>query len=323
MGIGDRARAAQDGSSAPCRRRVMRLPYHVSHQSHGNAKMPGLKWTSPVRARRRRPPRAAHGRAGISKMNIACTTRGIGCTREPCRTDPESGRINLTSCSLAAARASSAELSARTCSELGWRDGGTFGSARACARASDAPALARGCSGLVSWTAARDACADAGARLCTLDELAADEARGTGCGYDAEFVWSVDGVRRLGRPLLRGRGARDRRRRRRRRAVRRARGRAARAVLRGRAAGAAAARGGYGYGYDDDGYGNCADTDESATDPRRLPLRDYTDDGGVWMRMAGLAPGAATTTTTSLRTRCAARAAAAPARMLFRQRRNV
>merc|ERR1712185_141181 len=35
-------------------------------------------------------------------------------------------------------------------------------------------------------------CSDAGARLCTAAELRADCTRGTGCGHDAQLVWSSD-----------------------------------------------------------------------------------------------------------------------------------
>ena len=77
--------------------------------------------------------------------------------------------------------------SALTCADLGWSNGDAFGDARVCG-ASDALPLA-GCSGLVNWTAALEVCQSAGARLCAADELSA--ARGTGCGYDDESVWSA------------------------------------------------------------------------------------------------------------------------------------
>lgn len=38
--------------------------------------------------------------------------------------------------------------------------------------------------------AARDFCEGAGARLCSGAEHLNDEARGTGCSYDAEYLWS-------------------------------------------------------------------------------------------------------------------------------------
>lgn len=47
-----------------------------------------------------------------------------------------------------------------------------------------------GCSGALTQTDANSFCVDAGARLCTVSELQAYEAHGTGCGYDDEYTWS-------------------------------------------------------------------------------------------------------------------------------------
>ena len=90
------------------------------------------------------------------------------------------GLVSLT-------QGSSSHCSVSTCAQLGWTD--EFGSASVCA-ASDAPPLST-CSGYASWTAAAETCENVGARLCTLDELVGDEARGTGCDYDYEIVWSA------------------------------------------------------------------------------------------------------------------------------------
>jgi len=46
------------------------------------------------------------------------------------------------------------------------------------------------CSGDVTFRDAFRLCDDLGARLCGIDELAADEARGSGCNYDHEMIWS-------------------------------------------------------------------------------------------------------------------------------------
>jgi len=46
------------------------------------------------------------------------------------------------------------------------------------------------CSGLVTWAKGRDLCEAQGARLCTAGELVNNEARGCGCGYDNQLVWS-------------------------------------------------------------------------------------------------------------------------------------
>ena len=45
-----------------------------------------------------------------------------------------------------------------------------------------------------SWEEGRALCIGAGARLCTVEELMADEAQGTGCGFDSAFVWTSDDV---------------------------------------------------------------------------------------------------------------------------------
>ena len=47
-----------------------------------------------------------------------------------------------------------------------------------------------GFSGTVSHSGAALHCAGVSARLCTLDELIADETAGTGCGYDLQYTWS-------------------------------------------------------------------------------------------------------------------------------------
>ena len=72
----------------------------------------------------------------------------------------------------------------RIANQLGWTGGEAFGSSRVCG-ASDAHPLT-GCAQVANWTSAREACEAPGARLCSLDELSSDEARGTGCGFDDE-----------------------------------------------------------------------------------------------------------------------------------------
>lgn len=46
----------------------------------------------------------------------------------------------------------------------------------------------------MSWAQAEHVCIGAGARLCTVEELKADETRGTGCNHDRSHVWSSDMV---------------------------------------------------------------------------------------------------------------------------------
>ena len=44
----------------------------------------------------------------------------------------------------------------------------------------------------IGWAQAFSICTTAGARLCTVEELTADETRGTGCNHDAALVWSAN-----------------------------------------------------------------------------------------------------------------------------------
>ena len=46
----------------------------------------------------------------------------------------------------------------------------------------------------VSWQEAEGACLNIGARLCTVEEIEADEARGTGCNADRAMVWTSDDI---------------------------------------------------------------------------------------------------------------------------------
>jgi len=73
----------------------------------------------------------------------------------------------------------------KTCNELGWVT--SPASDQVCA----ASAVINGrCSGNVNIFAARKLCSRIGARLCTSQEIAADEAKGSGCKYDCERVWT-------------------------------------------------------------------------------------------------------------------------------------
>eukprot|EP01052_Picozoa_sp_SAG31_P036854 SAG31_NODE_4660_length_3059_cov_2.381081_2_plen_213_part_00 len=45
-----------------------------------------------------------------------------------------------------------------------------------------------------TWEDARSICTGSGARLCTVEELEADEAQGTGCNFDSQFVWTADDI---------------------------------------------------------------------------------------------------------------------------------
>ena len=47
------------------------------------------------------------------------------------------------------------------------------------------------CSGDVTYSEGKQICEDAGGRLCTIEEIDSDCARGTGCNYDHQMVWTA------------------------------------------------------------------------------------------------------------------------------------
>lgn len=75
----------------------------------------------------------------------------------------------------------------RTCAELGW--GYRYGNTEVCGESDNFPAGTT-CHKKQIHAFAEDACYDMGARLCTADELNANVAKGTGCGFDSKWVWS-------------------------------------------------------------------------------------------------------------------------------------
>lgn len=77
-------------------------------------------------------------------------------------------------------------VSRRSCAELGWRVQPGSGNVCAGSHVSERG----GCSLPVPLQEARRLCVRRGARLCTAQELSNDEARGSGCGNDAKFVWT-------------------------------------------------------------------------------------------------------------------------------------
>ena len=89
--------------------------------------------------------------------------------------------------------------SASNCSVLGWQD--LYGSSRVCGESDSFGAMqcssptapcqrTQGCLN-TSLAGAVHACHSIGARVCSEAELLTNEARGTGCGYDGERVWSI------------------------------------------------------------------------------------------------------------------------------------
>ena len=138
----------------------------------------------------------------------ACTADGCdpatGCTfddivcddGDPCTTDwcsPATGCIHSpqpgfacddgSACTLAQCQAPT--VSAKSCGQLGWDTAG--GADDSVCAASDAAPLP-GCTGYSAWDEARKVCTAAGARLCTLGELFAEESYATGCNYDSTPV---------------------------------------------------------------------------------------------------------------------------------------
>jgi len=75
-----------------------------------------------------------------------------------------------------------------TCEVLGWTNAPSYGSPTVCG---ETEAMTGTCPELQSWDDAKVLCQTAGARLCSSAELELDEARGTGCNYDSQLVWSA------------------------------------------------------------------------------------------------------------------------------------
>lgn len=80
------------------------------------------------------------------------------------------------------------DTSASSCADLGWNNAASFGDANVCGNSIN-PDTDK-CSGKKPFARAENWCEGMGARLCTLEELMADEAKHTGCSYDSKRVWS-------------------------------------------------------------------------------------------------------------------------------------
>ena len=80
------------------------------------------------------------------------------------------------------------KLSSLTCDELGWTNAASWGSSEVCGNSQ----LDGSCSGAITWREAVSLCEDGGARLCSVAELQANEARSTGCGIDRDLLWTSD-----------------------------------------------------------------------------------------------------------------------------------
>eukprot|EP01043_Picozoa_sp_COSAG02_P017040 COSAG02_NODE_764_length_17402_cov_14.275155_1_plen_567_part_00 len=125
-----------------------------------------------------------------------------------CCADVEAVRQSAFSCDTYGAGRSDC-TSALSCAELVHRDGDNglgawpagdslnpLGSPEVCGE-SDAgfgPAFTRQCYNAESWADAYQICVRAGARLCNVEEVSADETRGTGCSHDTRTIWTSDDV---------------------------------------------------------------------------------------------------------------------------------
>jgi hypothetical protein len=84
-------------------------------------------------------------------------------------------------------------VSSSSCTELGWTNNGAtqFGSSTVCA---STDLFGLGCAqngaSKEAWGAANIECLSVGARLCSAEELHADEARSAGCALDTFLLWS-------------------------------------------------------------------------------------------------------------------------------------
>lgn len=123
-----------------------------------------------------------------SEPCLAATCNGSGCDEGPAAVG---AACDGDAC---AAEASCQEqvFSASTCGELGW-NATQYGAPTVCGESEIVPAGGGTfeCTGTVPWEQAKAACEVVGARLCTADEMAADETRGTGCGYDDDRLWTA------------------------------------------------------------------------------------------------------------------------------------
>lgn len=82
------------------------------------------------------------------------------------------------------------EKSVESCAELNWPTMSTYNKDRSVCGTSSAFPLPGCQSERVGWEAAKAVCEQVGSRLCTADELRADETAGSGCGLDEHAIWS-------------------------------------------------------------------------------------------------------------------------------------
>ena len=134
---------------------------------------------------------------------LGCGASSLSAMRQDCL------RRGKSVCDVYAA-GSSGCTSSLTCAELSRRDSAgertqlgpatawptAGGSPTVCgeSNAGFGPAFTAQCYGAESYEDAYAVCVRSGARLCTVEEIQADETRGTGCNHDLTMIWSSDDV---------------------------------------------------------------------------------------------------------------------------------
>jgi hypothetical protein len=143
--------------------------------------------------------------ADISSVN-SCETDDTNAAIRCCA-DARNARMGLSTCDLYSSEEAVC-TSSMTCAQLGARFHGSWarpqdigrGSSEVCGESDEGlgpggtTVCMGGSHGTISWQDAEAACLAAGARLCTVEEIEADETRGSGCSHDAAMVWTVDDV---------------------------------------------------------------------------------------------------------------------------------
>eukprot|EP01048_Picozoa_sp_COSAG05_P013749 COSAG05_NODE_1493_length_4715_cov_4.480069_1_plen_731_part_00 len=144
---------------------------------------------------------------GEAECSLDDTNHGVRCCADA---DSITSTTQLQTCDGYAAEE---ELctSALSCEQLHtafggstWNNAATYGDVNICGESDidpdgDGQTLCYGGSGsnhevAPTWAVAQSYCSQIGARMCTVEELEADETRGSGCGFDANLVWSIDDI---------------------------------------------------------------------------------------------------------------------------------
>lgn len=104
-----------------------------------------------------------------------------------CCADTEATMINKSPCDAYATQVHGC-TSAQSCSELTFDN--SHGDPAVCGESD----MGGQCNQETSWSTAQSLCIGAGARLCTVEEIEADETAGSGCGHDGRYIWTADTI---------------------------------------------------------------------------------------------------------------------------------